>query len=314
MKVLFMGTPDIAAEALRALAESGECGLVGAVTQPDRPKGRGMKMIPPPVKLYAEKIGIPVFQPSTLKDGAFESELAKLSPDLIIVAAYGRILPKYVLEYPRYGCVCAHASLLPKYRGAAPINRAVMAGERLTGITAIYMDEGIDTGDMIMKIEVPIGENDCAGDVHDRLADAAGMAMVETVRMIKAGAVTRTKQPSEGATYAQKLTREDGKLNFSDTAEDLHNRIRGLAPAPCAWTRTPDGKLLKIAEARVSDARSGSDCEAGTVKSLDGGSITVLCGGGSLLSITKVIPEGKGRMDAADYIRGRKIAAGDKLG
>lgn len=314
MRILFMGTPEIAAVILRTLYESGEGEIIGAVTQPDRPRGRGMKLTPSPVKTFAEERGIPVLQPDTLKNGSFLPALEELAPELIIVAAYGKILPKYLLEFPPYGCVCAHASLLPRHRGAAPINRAVMEGDEVTGITAIYMDEGIDTGDMILKIEVPIGECDTAGDVHDKLAEAGGRAMVEAVRQIKDGTAARIPQPEEGASYAAKLTREDGRLCFSSPARELYNKIRGLAPAPCAWTVSPDGKLLKLADARIGTAPgTAAGALPGTVVSVDGGCISVMCGDGRTVDILRVIPEGKGRMSAGDYIRGRKINVGNVL-
>ena len=240
VRVLFMGTPDIAAECLRQLIASPDAEIVGAVTRPDRQKGRGMKTLPPPVKIVAEENGIPVFQPATLKDGAFEDELAEVDPEMIIVAAYGMILPPYVLNYPPLGCVNAHASLLPKYRGAAPINRAVMNGETKTGVTAMFMDEGLDTGDVIFSLETPVGENETAGDVHDRLASLAGEAMRRVVKTARHGTLPRTPQPAEGATYAAKITKEDQKIDFSSPAGTVHNVIRGLSPYPRRKTSQSD--------------------------------------------------------------------------
>ena len=309
VRVLFMGTPDIAAECLRQLIASPDAEIVGAVTRPDRQKGRGMKTLPPPVKVVAEENGIPVFQPATLKDGAFEDELRGIDPDMIIVAAYGMILPPYVLNYPPLGCVNAHASLLPKYRGAAPINRAVMNGETKTGVTAMFMDEGLDTGDVIFSLETPVGENETAGDVHDRLAVMAGEAMCRVVKTAREGTLPRTPQPAEGATYAAKITKEDQKIDFSSPAGTVHNVIRGLSPYPGAFTSLPGGKLLKVTASRVAD---GSAAPPGTVTSLSGG-ITVACGGGSVI-LTEVIPEGRSKMDVEAFIRGRGVAEGDVLG
>lgn len=310
MKILFMGTPDYAAECLRALIAHRDAEIIGAVTQPDRQKGRGMKLLPPPVKVTAEENGIPVFQPVTLKDGAFEETLRSLDPELIIVAAYGKILPRYILDYPKYGCVNAHASLLPRHRGAAPINRAIMEGDRVTGVTSMYMADGIDTGDMILKLETPITDDDNAGTLHDRLAVLAGDAMCRTVEQIIDGSITRTPQSEEGMTYAAKITSADCVIDFARPARAVYDHIRALAPLPCAFTHTPDGKLLKLTAAELSDATTGGR-PAGSVLSIDGG-ITVACDDGSV-RITGVIPEGKGRMSAADYVRGRKLSEGDIL-
>lgn len=304
-----MGTPDFALECLRAVHGNPNAEVVGVLTQPDKPKGRGMKMIPPPVKVYAEEQGIPVYQPVTLKDGAFEEELRALDPELIIVAAYGKILPRYVLDYPKFGCVNAHASLLPRHRGAAPINRAIMEGDTVTGVTAMFMADGIDTGDMIFALETPINDDDNVGTLHDRLALLGGEAMSKVVDMAVEGTLPRTPQPEEGVTYAAKILKEDCAVDFSLTCREVLNLIRGLSPVPCAFTRTPDGKLLKLTGAVKSNANGGST--AGEVVSLEGG-ITVSCADGCV-TITGVIPEGKGRMSAVDFIRGRKISAGDVL-
>ena len=311
MRVLFMGTPDFALEVLKAVYAKDGVEVIGAVTQTDKPKGRGMKMIAPPVKVFAEEHDIPVFQPTTLKDGAFENELKALDPELIVVAAYGKILPHYVIAYPKYGCVNPHASLLPRWRGAAPINRAIMAGDTVTGVTAIYMDDGIDTGDAILKVEVPISDDDNVGVIHDKLAEAGGRAICEVIDMIASGSVPRIPQSSDGVTYAEKITKEDCRLDFSLPCREVYNKIRALAPAPCAVTTTSDGKLLKITGAKMTD--KVANALPGTVISTDGGVIEVaLCDG--TIRIDGVIPEGKSRMSAADYIRGRKIAVCDVLG
>ena len=305
-----MGTPDFALECLRAVHANPKAEVVGVLTQPDKPKGRGMKMIPPPVKVFAEECGIPVYQPLTLKDGAFEDTLRELDPELIIVAAYGKILPRYVLDYPKFGCVNAHASLLPRHRGAAPITRAIMEGDTVTGVTAMFMDVGLDTGDMIFSLETPITEDDNVGTLHDRLALLGGEAMSRVVDMAAEGTLPRTPQPEDGVTYAAKIMKEDCAVDFSRTCREVLNLIRGLSPIPCAFTRTPDGKLLKLTGAVKSDAKSRG--VIGEVISLDEG-ITVACADGTI-TVTGVIPEGKGRMNAADYIRGRKLSVGDVLG
>lgn len=313
MKVLFMGTPDLAMQCLRAVYNKDGVEIVGAVTQPDRQKGRGMKFIAPPVKEFALEHGIPVYQPQTLRDGAFIEVLDELRPDMIIVAAYGKILPHYVIEYPKYGCINAHGSLLPKYRGAAPIQRAIIDGETVTGITAMVMDDGLDTGDMILKLECAIDENDDFGTLHDKLAALAGEAMCEVIDRVEAGTLTREKQPDEGASYAAKIEKEDTVIDFARPAREIVNLIRGLSPMPCAMTRTPDGRLLKLTNARAIS--ENTDAEAGTVvelKAAGEGEIVISCGEG-MLSVSGVIPEGKKRMSSADFIRGRKVAVGDVL-
>ncbi|MBO5109915.1 MAG: methionyl-tRNA formyltransferase [Clostridia bacterium] len=310
MKILFMGTPDFAKTILEALYTDGE-EIVGVVTQPDKPKGRGYVLTPPPVKVYAESVGLPVYQPITLKDGAFLPVLEELKPELILVAAYGKILPKYVLDYAVHGCVNAHASLLPKYRGAAPIQRAILDGETETGVTAMQMDVGLDTGDMLLVERVAITPEDNFETVHDKLAVAGATVIRKTVAAIKAGTLTATPQPEE-FTYAAKIERADCILDFSAAAKDVHNRIRGLSPIPLSQTRTPDGKLLKIVESVLLDEKT--DKAPGTVLSADAadGLFRVACGDG-VIGICRLLPEGKGRMSAADFIRGRKIAVGDVL-
>ncbi|MBE6724547.1 MAG: methionyl-tRNA formyltransferase [Ruminococcaceae bacterium] len=315
MRILFMGTPSLAAETLRAVHEKDGVRVVGVVTRPDKPKGRGMKLIPSPVKEYALEHGIPVFQPKTLKDGAFREELEALDPELIVVAAYGNILPPYVLDYPKYGCVNAHGSLLPKYRGAAPIERAIMDGETVTGITAMFMDEGLDTGDMIAAYPCPIEEEDDGGTLTEKLSKLAGRAMCDVIGAIEAGTLTRTPQPAEGSTYAAKIGREDQRIDFTKSAREVFNRIRALNPAPCAETTLPDGSLLKITDARPADFLT-EGAVPGTVLEADGkgaGRIVVACGEGAV-AVFGLIPMGKKKMTAGDFVRGRKIAAGDALG
>lgn len=311
IKILFMGTPDFALECLKKIWAHKCSDVIGVVTQPDKKKGRGMKLLPPPVKVFAEEKNIPVFQPETLRGPDFENTFKELSPELVIVAAYGKKLPLYILDYPKYGCVNAHASLLPKYRGAAPINRAIMNGEKKTGITAMYMAEGIDTGDIITKLETEITPDDNAETLHDRLASMSGTAMCSVIDMIQSGKITREKQPEEGVTYADKITREDCKIDFNRKPEEILNLIRGLSPYPCAFTNTPDGRVLKVTQAAVGD--EPCDMTPGKVTSLSDGTISVSCGGG-IIKLSEVIPEGKSKMSAADYIRGRKISEGDVLG
>ena len=309
MKILFMGTPDFALFSLKAINESAHS-VIGVVTQPDKPKGRGYTLTPPPVKVYAIEQNIPVYQPNTLKGEEFASLLSQLDPDIIVVVAYGKILPKNVLEYPRYGCVNVHGSLLPEYRGAAPMQRAIIDGKSETGITTMYMAEGLDTGDMLLKDKVTIEENDNFEDIHDKLGECGAALILKTLDTLEKGETVRIPQNDTDATYAAKITKEDCVLDFSLDAHTLHNRIRGLSPIPLSFSHTPDGKMLKIVESRICDTVT-DNAQAGEVVSLDNG-ITVACGSGAI-RITKVLPEGKSRMNAEDFIRGRKISVGDIL-
>ena len=309
MKILFMGTPDFARSILEKLHKDGE-NIVAVVTQPDKPQGRKMILAPPPVKQYAQENGIPVYQPVTLKDGAFAEELSLIDPDLIIVAAYGKILPAYILDYPKHGCINAHASLLPRWRGAAPIQRAIMAGDTLSGVTAMYMAQGLDTGDMILTVEVPITEGDDFGTLHDKLAVAGGEAMTQTVAKLRAGTVIRQMQNDADATYAAKIENPDCVIDFGKSVTEVHNQVRGLSPVPLALTWMPDGKRLKIIAAQKEIC--AVTAAPGTVVAIDRGTLDIACGDG-ILHVTHLQPEGKGRMAAADFLRGRKLSVGDVL-
>ena len=312
MRILFMGTPDFALFSLKALVESGE-NIIGVITQPDKPRGRGYTLTPPPVKVYALKQNIPVYQPATLKGEDFATLLSELDPELIVVVAFGKILPKNVLDYPKHGCINVHGSLLPAYRGAAPMQRAIIDGCTTTGITTMYMDVGLDTGDMLLKDEVEIGENDNFEDMHDRLGAVGAQTLLRTIAALREGTLTAQKQDASLATYAAKIEKEDCVLNFTRPAKALHDQIRGLSPIPLSFTHTPDGKLLKVLASRVSSISCSADVAVGTVISLDHGVITVACGENTALDLLRVLPEGKGRMEAADFIRGRKIGVGDVL-
>ena len=305
-----MGTPDFALPTLRELCLAGH-DIVGVVTQPDKPKGRGHHLTPPPIKVFANEKGISVYQPLTLRGEEFASTLAELDPELIVVVAYGKILPQNMLDYPKYGCVNVHGSLLPEYRGAAPMQRAIIDGKTVTGITTMLMAAGLDTGDMLLRCEVTIGENDNFEDIHDRLSEAGAKLLVETVEKLEMGEIVPEVQDDSLATYAAKIEKSDCLLDFSLDAKTLHNLIRGLSPIPLSFTHTPDGKLLKVVESRVFDAEKTVKALPGTVLSV-GEDIKVVCGKG-ILSLTAVVPEGKGRMSAADFVRGRKIAEGDIL-
>lgn len=310
MKILFMGTPDFAVPTLKALCFAGY-EVVGVITQPDKPKGRGHKLMPPPVKEYALSVNIPVYQPQSLRGAEFDELLHKLDPQTVVVVAYGKILPQNVLEYPEYGCINVHGSLLPKYRGAAPMQRAIIDGERETGITTMLMSAGLDTGDMLLKESVSIGDNDNFEDIHNRLAECGAQLLLKTLTGIRESSIVPEKQNDALSTYAAKIERDDCLLDFSRSAKQLHDLIRGLSPSPLAFTHTPDGKILKIAESRIADCDTVCDAPAGTVLSVECG-IDVACGKG-ILSLRSVVPEGKGKMSAADFVRGRKAAVGDLL-
>ncbi len=314
MKILFMGTPDFAVPTLSALYDSGE-EIVGVVTKPDQPKGRGYTLTPPPVKVWAEEHSLPVFQPTSMKDGEFLRQMAELNitPDVAVVVAYGKILPAEVLTFPTHGCINVHGSLLPKYRGASPMQRAIMDGERISGITTMLMDEGMDTGDMLGRVTVEIGENDDFEVFHDKMAEAGAELLLKTVAELKAGTLKREPQNHSAATFTKKIEKEELHIDFSRSARELHNLIRATSPFPLSYTRLPDGRLLKLVESRVSDEEVSSEAAPGEIISLSDGRITVKCGEGAL-AITKLLPEGKKRMDAEVFLRGSRLSVGDMLG
>lgn len=311
MRILFMGTPDFALFSLRALVEAGE-EIVGVVTQADKPKGRGYTLTPPPVKVYAQERGIPVYQPATLRGDEFAATLQTIDPELIVVVAFGKILPANVLDYPKYGCINVHGSLLPAYRGAAPMQRAILEGQTETGITTMFMDVGLDTGDMLLTGKVAIGENDNFETIHDKLGVCGAETLLRTLSELKAGTLSRIKQDDSRATYAAKIEKEDCELRFDVPAREVHNRIRALSPIPLSFTHTPDGKLLKITASEVSTRKKPDGAQPGTVVSLADGRVSVACADGCV-DLLAVLPEGKKRMNAADFINGRKIQTGDLL-
>jgi len=310
MKILFMGTPDFAVFTLKALVERGE-NVIGVVTQTDKPRGRGYELLPTPVKVYAQEHDIPVYQPKTLRDEAFASLLAEIDPELIVVVAFGKILPVNVLEYPKYGCINVHGSLLPAYRGAAPMQRTIMDGCAETGVTTMYMAEGLDTGDMLLKASLPIEESDNFETIHDKLGALGAKTMLDTLDALRQGTLVPEVQDDSLANYAEKIQKSDLLIDFSLDARALHNHIRGTSPIPLSFTHLPNGSLLKVYAARVYDEDKVHGVAPGTVVGLDG-EILVACGKGTL-ALTSVIPEGKKRMGAADYIRGRKLNLGDLL-
>ena len=309
MRIMFMGTPEISREVLSSLVSAGR-DVVAVVTGEDKPRGRGKVMTPTPTKAYAEEQGIRVLTPKTLRDESFIDTLREIDPDIIVVVAYGKILPGSVISYPKYGCVNLHVSLLPKYRGAAPMQRAVMDGERETGVTVMQMDEGLDTGDIILMERFDILPDDDFEKIHDRSIEVGSPLLLKALSQIESGCAVRVKQDDSLATYAKKVEREDCKLDLTLSAKKLDCIIRGVTPFPGAFVYLND-KMLKINRAIPIDAVG----EVGVVSDLSGsgdGYITVGTGEGSL-KILSVIPEGKGKMSAGDLVRGRKIQIGDKL-
>ncbi|MBQ8689653.1 MAG: methionyl-tRNA formyltransferase [Clostridia bacterium] len=310
MRIMFMGTPEIAASCLERLIRDGH-NVVATVTREDKPRGRGNVMTPTPVKLLSLENGIPVHTPKTLRGEEFAAILDEYAPDLIAVVAYGKILPPEVINYPKYGCINVHVSLLPKLRGAAPMQRAIIDGESETGVTIMYMDEGLDTGDIITARAFPITDTDDFESVHDRSAALGAEMLSETVTALLEGTATRTKQDSTLATYAAKIEKEDARVDFTLDARTLDRRIRGVTPIPGAFAYH-GGKMLKILRAVPIDNTVGTPGEVVSLDSSGDGSFTVACGKGGL-KVLFVKPEGKGKMSAGDLIRGRKIALGDIL-
>lgn len=308
MKIVYMGTPDFAVFALKALAES-EHEIVAVVTQPDQPKGRGHHMMPPPVKEYALIQNLPVFQPNSLKTQEFADQLALWAPDLIVVAAYGKILPKHVLDAPKYGCVNIHASILPRYRGAAPIQRALMNGDATVGVTMMQMAQGLDTGDMLSVLTTDVTEEDNFESVHDRLAALGAKGLLELLPQIENGTVKPQKQEESQATYAAKIEKSDCVVDFCTDAKTVAQKIRALSPVPLAFAYH-NGTILKFTAAYAKETNSNQAC--GSVVALEKNAIAVACQSGTLY-LTGVVPQGKGKMSAGDFIRGRKIQVGDRL-
>lgn len=303
MKVVFMGTPDFAVPSLKALVEAGY-DVAAVFTQPDKPKNRGMKLQPTPVKEYALTKDIPVYQPAKMRDGEALAILKDLMPDLIVVAAYGKILPVEILELPRLGCINVHSSLLPKYRGAAPINWAILNGEDESGVTIMYMAEGLDTGDIIAQEKTAITLEDTASTLHDRLADMGAKLAVQVVGDLECGAVRRTAQDDAQSCYAPMLSKELSPMDWNRTARQLHDQVRGLAPWPSAIAQL-DGVRCKVWATALTGERSGKP--AGTIVQADKKALKIVCGDGQVLRIDELQPDGKKRMAATAFLLGHPI-------
>ena len=310
MRIVFMGTPDFAVGSLQALCESCKHEILAVVTQPDRPRGRGNKLLQTPVKEYALEQGLTVYQPQKVKTPEFVELLHELQPELIVVAAFGQFLSKEILELPKYGCINVHASLLPKYRGAAPIQYAIIKGEKESGVTIMQMDIGMDTGAMLDKVVVPIEENTTMGELHDALREQGATLLLQVIDKIAAGTAVAEPQDNEQATYATLLDRSMEHIDWSKTAQEVHNLIRGFNPAPSTFTKLPNGKSLKIWGSKITD--KSSTAAAGTVIETGKHSFFVACGEG-VLEITEVQPESKKRMPAQVFLNGRGVQEGDLL-
>ena len=320
MRIVFMGTPDFSVPALKALVEAGHQ-VIAVVTQPDKPRGRGKEVQMTPVKIQAMEYGIPVYQPAKVREASFVEVLQGLEADVYVVIAFGQLLPKAVLELPKYGCINIHASLLPKYRGAAPIQWCVIDGERETGITTMMMDVGLDTGDMLEKAVIPIEEKETGGSLHDKLSLAGGDLILSTLKKLEEGTLVRTPQTDEGTCYARMLTKSLGDIDWNQSAVSIERLIRGLNPWPSAYTLW-NGKTIKIWSADVIAGReaaeflseSGVPSETGitpgTVVCSDKHGL-VVCTGDGLLSIRELQMEGKKRMDTPAFLRGYPIPEGD---
>jgi len=310
MNIMFMGTPEFACVSLRMLKEKGY-NVTSVVTTEDKPRGRGHKMTPPDVYLAAQELGIEsIYQPVNLKKENFEEILRSENPDLIAVVAYGKLLPEYVINYPKYGCINVHGSLLPKYRGAAPMQWCLIDGEKETGVTTMYMDKGLDTGDMLLKASIPLGDEDNFGTVHDKLASLGAELLVKTIEELKAGTAKRIPQGETTTHYAQMITREMTQIDWSKTATEIFNLIRGLTPFPKA-SSTYEGKGLKVLKTAVCDITSDANC--GEIVGVNEDSFDVCCGSGSVLRIFEIQPETKRAMTVKDFLKGNEISKGTYL-
>ena len=306
MRIVFMGTPDFARTILERLVADGH-DVCGVFTQPDKPRNRN-KVTPSPVKEYALTQNLPVFQPTKMKDGTAYEILKELAPELIIVVAYGKIIPQDILNLPKYGCVNIHASLLPRYRGAAPIQWCVLNGEKKSGVTSMQMDAGLDTGDMLIKAETEIGENMTAGELHDKLSTLGAEVMSKTIKKIIDGTLEREKQDDSLSNYAPMLSKELCPVDWTKSAEEIHNQVRGLSPWPVA-TSVLNGEIYKLHKTEKIGKAKG---KPGEIVSTDGG-LTVACGDGNGVKILMIQAPGKKAMSCADFLRGHKIEVGEKF-
>lgn len=304
MRIVFMGTPDYSVKTLELLSESGH-EVVAVFAQPDKPVGRKQILTPPPVKQCAMSLGIPVYQPNSARDGEMLDILKSINPDVIVVVAYGKILPKEILTLPKYGCINGHASLLPRHRGASPIQWAIVCGDKQTGVTTMLMDEGMDTGDILMTAVTDIGENETGEQLFDRLSDISAKLMIDTLSALENGEITPKKQPEDGVSYAPILKKDMARIDFSKTADEICCAVRGFNSWPCAFFFL-DGKRIKVlscAKDKKTTAQSGTFIGDET-------QAIIACGNGESIRLIDIQPEGSKVMNAENWLRGRKIPNG----
>lgn len=306
MRIVYMGTPDFAVYALESIISAGH-EVSAVITQPDKPQGRSKALVPTPVKKKALEHDIPVYQPEKVREEETVNMLKNINPDAIVVAAYGQILPESILNIPKYGCINIHASLLPKYRGAAPIEWSIIDGEEKTGVTTMYMEKGLDTGDMIEKTEIVIEKDDTGETLHDKLALAGAELILTTLDALEEGTATRTKQDDSKSCYASMLNKDMGNIDFTKSATEIERLIRGLIPWPCAYTKI-DGKTVKLYKAEVK-AIDSKDYMPGEIIEVTKKTFTIACGEDALI-IRSLQPEGKKQMDTVAYLNGNKLSVG----
>lgn len=308
-RILFMGTPSFSLPALRILHEK-DYPIIGVVTQPDRPRGRGLKEVAPPVKILAQELGLPVFQPVKVRDESFLKDFRELHPDMVVLVAFGQLLPKAIIDYPPLKCLNIHPSLLPKYRGAAPLNWQIIHGETKTGVSLIIMDEGMDSGDVLLQEETPLGAAETFGELHDRLAQLGATMLIKAIRQMTDGTAQRKKQDASFATFAPLLKKETGKINWNNKAADIVNLIRGLSPSPTAYT-TLDGLPLKIFNAVARTEKI--DQTPGTIASAGTEGMAVAASDGCVI-LKDVQLAGKKRLMIHDFLRGHHLKPGTIFG
>ena len=309
LRVVFMGTPEFAVPCLAALHADDNCEVIGVYTQPDKPRGRGQKLLPSPVKAWAEEHGLPVHQPVKIKTEEATAELRGLKPDLVVVVAFGQILSQEILDIPPHGCINVHGSLLPRYRGAAPMQWCVINGETKTGITTMMMDAGLDTGDMLLKEELTIGPDMTLEEVHDNLMEMGAQVLMKTIEELRAGTLKRVPQEGE-SNYAPMLTKETGHIDWQKSAQEIHNLVRGLNSWPGAYT-SHEGQKFKIWRTVLTGETVTAGINAGEILTADSSQgLKVAAGDGQVLAITELQAPGKKKMQAQDYLRGNSLAAG----
>ncbi|MBP1760641.1 MAG: Methionyl-tRNA formyltransferase [Firmicutes bacterium] len=309
MKIVFMGTSEFSVPSLQKILEA-DHEIIGVITQPDRPRGRGQKLIPSPIKEFALKHGLEIYQPEKIRDEAAIDYVRSWDPDLVVVVSYGQIIPLEILDFPKLGCINVHASLLPRYRGAAPIQRAIMAGEHVSGVTTMAMDKGLDTGDIIMQLPVKIGADMDHGIYSEVLATAGADLLIDTLAVIKSGSYPRRKQDSAKATYAHMISREEERIKWQKPALTIYNQIRALSPQPAAYTSFGDNRF-KIFSTRVVD--DNASAAPGEIVEINPTRILVQCANG-MLEIRELQLAGKKRMPSSEFLKGFKLKTGDVLG